>query len=84
MAGHPYPSVPTASTFSDAKGLAMQGIRAQAMQNYPKGKKAKAKIASTMHEWKQGTLHSGSKTGPKVTSQSQAVAIALSKARKGG
>jgi microcystin degradation protein MlrC len=46
----------------------------------------RAKVAKTMDEWKAGTLHSGSKTGPKVTSQKQAVAIALSQARraKGG
>lgn len=34
-----------------------------------------------MHEWKTGTLHSG-KGGPVVTSQKQAVAIALSKKAK--
>lgn len=50
--------------------------------NYPKGRKAKSKIAKTMHEWGQGTLHSGSKKGPVVKSQKQAVAIALSQARK--
>jgi Family of unknown function (DUF6496) len=49
---------------------------------YPKGPKAKAKVEKTMHEWGQGTLHSGSKKGPKVTNQKQAVAIALSQARK--
>jgi len=31
-----------------------------------------------MKEWKTGHLHSGSKKGPVVTSQKQAVAIALS------
>ena len=35
-----------------------------------------------MHEKKQGTLKSGS--GKKVTSRKQAVAIALSEARKSG
>ena len=30
-----------------------------------------------MDEWKAGTLHSGSKKGPVVKSQKQAVAIAL-------
>lgn len=38
----------------------------------------------TMHEFKQGTLHSGSKTGPKVTARKQAVAIGLSQERKAG
>jgi hypothetical protein len=36
-----------------------------------------------MHERKKGTLKSG-KSGKKVTSRKQAVAIALSKARKAG
>lgn len=34
-----------------------------------------------MHKWKSGTLHSGSKSGPKVTSQRQAIAIMLSEKR---
>ena len=46
--------------------------------------KAKAKVKKVMHEWKEGELHSGSKKGPKVKSQKQAVAIALSEARKVG
>jgi hypothetical protein len=37
-----------------------------------------AKVKSVMDEWKAGTLHSGSKKGPVVRSQKQAVAIALS------
>ena len=36
-----------------------------------------------MREWKEGKLHSGSKKGPIVDSQKQAVAIALSEERKG-
>lgn len=39
-------------------------------------------MQKTMHEFKAGTLHSGSKTGPKVTSRKQAIAIGLSQARK--
>ena len=35
-----------------------------------------------MHEFKHGTLHSGSKTGKKVTKRKQAVAIALKQAGK--
>jgi Family of unknown function (DUF6496) len=46
------------------------------------GKKAKSKVEKTMHEFKVGTLHSGSKKGPKVKNRKQAVAIALSQARK--
>ncbi len=41
---------------------------------------ARSKVASTMHEWKHGTLRSGSKHGPQVKSQRQAVAIALNQA----
>lgn len=39
-----------------------------------------------MHKWGKGSLHSGSKSGPKVKSQKQAVAIMLSEKRaaKGG
>lgn len=42
------------------------------------------KMKKVMGEYKRGTLHSGSKTGKKVTSRKQAVAIALSEARKAG
>jgi hypothetical protein len=35
------------------------------------------------HEFKEGTLHSGSKSGPKVTNRKQAVAIALSYPKEG-
>lgn len=38
------------------------------------------KVGKVMHEYKTGTLHSGSKTGPMVKSRKQAVAIALSEA----
>jgi len=38
----------------------------------------------TMDEWKAGTLHSGSKTGPIVRNQKQAIAIALNEKRKAG
>ena len=41
-------------------------------------------IKRTMDEWKAGKLHSGSKQGPVVTSQRQAVAIALSEQRAAG
>jgi hypothetical protein len=55
---------------------------AKEKSSYPKGKKAEKKVEKVMHEWKEGELHSGSKKGPPVTSQKQAVAIALSEARK--
>jgi Family of unknown function (DUF6496) len=47
-------------------------------------KKKESKVERVMHEYKEGTLHSGSKKGPKVQSRKQAVAIALSEARKAG
>ena len=39
-----------------------------------------AKVGKVMKEYKSGKLHSGSKKGPVVKSQKQAVAIALSEA----
>lgn len=45
---------------------------------------ARPKIKKVMDEWKEDKLHSGSKKGPVVKSQKQAVAIALSEARKKG
>lgn len=47
-----------------------------------KGKKAKTKVKKVMHEFKERKLHSGSKKGPVVTNPKQAIAIALSEARK--
>jgi len=43
---------------------------------------AKSKVRKVMHEFKEGKLHSGSRTGPKVKNRKQAVAIALSEAGK--
>ncbi len=44
-------------------------------------KKTQAKISKVMREFKAGTLHSG-KGGPVVKKPKQAIAIALSQARK--
>jgi hypothetical protein len=46
-------------------------------------KKSKGKIHKVMGEYKRGTLRSGSKRGPKVKSRKQAIAIAMSEARRG-
>lgn len=46
--------------------------------------KGEAKVGKVMGEFKSGALHSGSKKGPEVTNRKQAVAIALSEARKAG
>jgi len=47
------------------------------------GKKAGEKVEKAMHERKQGTLKSG-RSGKKVTSKKQAIAIGLSEARAEG
>lgn len=47
------------------------------------GPKAGAKVRKVMEEKKRGTLKSG-RSGKKVTSRKQAVAIGLSEARKAG
>ncbi len=44
----------------------------------------KPKIKKVMGEFKEKKLHSGSKKGPVVKKRKQAVAIALSEARKSG
>lgn len=41
------------------------------------------KVHKVLHEYKEGTLHSGSKHGPKVANRSQAIAIALNSAGLG-
>ncbi len=47
------------------------------------GKKAQSKVKRAMHERKHGTLKSG-RSGRKVTSRKQAIAIGLSEARREG
>ena len=47
------------------------------------GKKASEKVEQAMHERKRGTLKSG-RSGKKVKSRKQAIAIGLSQARKAG
>jgi hypothetical protein len=47
------------------------------------GKKAQDKVEKAMHERKRGTLKSG-RSGRKVTSRKQAIAIGLSEARRAG
>jgi hypothetical protein len=47
------------------------------------GKKASQKVGRAMHEMKRGELKSG-KSGKKVKSRKQAIAIGLSEARKAG
>ena len=47
------------------------------------GKKASQKVKRAMHERKRGTLRSG-RSGRKVTSRKQAIAIGLAEARREG
>jgi len=47
------------------------------------GTKAKSKVKKAMHERKRGALKSG-RSGKKVKSRKQAIAIGLSQARKAG
>ena len=47
------------------------------------GKKAQQKVKRAMHERKHGTLRSG-RSGKRVTSRKQAIAIGLSEARRAG
>ena len=47
------------------------------------GKKAQSKVKRAMHKRKEGTLRSG-RSGRKVKSRKQAIAIGLSEARRAG
>jgi hypothetical protein len=47
------------------------------------GEKAQKKVKQAMHERKRGTLRSG-RSGKKVKSRKQAIAIGLSEARRAG
>lgn len=47
------------------------------------GRKAGKKVERAMHERKRGTLRSG-RSGKRVTSRKQAIAIGLSEARRSG
>lgn len=64
----------------------VQYMKGGSCEGYAKGGSVKgaAKINKVMGEFKRGELHSGSKSGPEVTSKKQATAIALSEARKAG
>ena len=47
------------------------------------GRKASKKVGRAMHEMKRGKLRSG-RSGKRVTSRKQAIAIGLSEARRAG
>lgn len=56
----------------------------QQSQNQTNQMKDNPVFQRVMKEFKEGELHSGSKHGPLVVNPRQAVAIALSEARKAG
>jgi hypothetical protein len=62
----------------------MDGFKDSTRMKYMTGgsAKAEAKMGKVMGEFASGKLHSGSKKGPEVTNPKQAVAIAMSEARK--
>src|SRR5437016_505634 len=75
-----------ANCYLTGAGIACQGPQKRfegglIMAKY--GKKASEKVEKAMHERKKGTLKSG-RSGKKVTSKKQAIAIGLSQARKAG
>lgn len=62
-----------------ATGTAEAGVNSMARY----GKKAQSKVKLALHERKSGTLRSG-RSGRKVTSRKQAIAIGLAEARRAG
>lgn len=61
----------------------MSKERKTKMKNSPKKKAYQKKIKTVMGEFGKGSLHSG-KGGPVVTNRKQAVAIAISSAKRLG
>jgi hypothetical protein len=58
------------------------GIGQPYLGPFRKELKKGGKVQKVMHEFKSGKLHSGSKKGPLVKSRKQAIAIALSEAKR--
>lgn len=52
------------------------------MAKHKSKKKSQDKIEKVMHEFKEGDLKSGSKSGPTVTNPKQAIAIAISESKR--
>ena len=71
----------TSSSPSRKKTSSRKKTRRKSSRRY--GAKASKKVERSMHEMKRGTLRSG-RSGKKVTSQKQAIAIGLSEARRAG
>ena len=74
--------MPTAKKINDGRKSAKKrtGPRTVASKKLAESPAARKKVKKVMHEYKEGTLRTGSKRGPKVRSRKQAIAIALSEA----
>ena len=68
---------------SAKKGARRTSVKKTASRKSATKTTAQKKVKRAMHERKAGTLRSG-KSGKKVTSRKQAIAIGLSEARKAG
>jgi len=64
------------------KGYKCEHKKTKMPKSAAKKKKFEHKMEKVMGEYKEGKLHSGSKRGPVAANRKQAVAIALSEARK--
>jgi hypothetical protein len=63
--------------------LCARGAAAEIIVARRYGKSSSRKVKRALHEMKQGTLRSG-RSGAKVKSRKQAIAIGLSEARRAG
>lgn len=54
----------------------------KATKRHDPKKKVGSKFEKVMHEWGENKLHAGSKKGPRVKSQAQALAIAFNEQRR--
>ncbi len=77
--------MPTAKKINGGRKFATSkqggvGPRTIASKKLTESPTARKKVKKVMHEYKEGTLRTGSKHGPKVRSRKQAIAIALSEA----
>jgi hypothetical protein len=66
---------------NEYKGSGNNGVGAYDQHNSNNAAGA-YKVEKVMHEFKNGQLHSGSKSGPPVKSRKQAIAIAMSEKKK--
>ena len=72
----------TAKKASSAKSTAKKTSSKKSAAKKSTSGKGRAKVSKVMHEYKTGELKSGS--GKKLTNRKQAVAVALSEARRAG